>query len=76
MQDWPLDAIRDVDHEDERIVGLMRGGYIVPFVMRRQPPQKPPTLETDTDDAQAPDATKAAEASTGAAQRKRKRANE
>lgn len=49
LSDWPEGDRRDVDPASDRIVGLLRGGYIVPLVLpRRQPEPEPEVLGPDT----------------------------
>lgn len=37
LSDWPEGDRRDVDPENERIIGLLRGGYIAPLRLPRRP---------------------------------------
>lgn len=36
LSDWPEGDRRDVDPENERIIGLLRGGYIAPLRLPRR----------------------------------------
>lgn len=37
LSDWPEGDRRDVDPDNERIIGLLRGGYIAPLRLPRRP---------------------------------------
>jgi hypothetical protein len=48
MPDWPRGSDRDVDEEDEAILGALRAHHIVPLVKRSETPSpaipEPPDL--------------------------------
>lgn len=41
LSDWPEGQRRDVDPTNERTVGLLRAGYIVPLQLPRRPAALP-----------------------------------
>jgi hypothetical protein len=56
LSDWPEGHRRDVDPQNERIIGLLKGGYIAPLQLPRRPaPETPPAASSTPIEAPAPD---------------------
>lgn len=57
LQEWPEGTLREVDPQNERTIGLLRGGYIAPVRLPRRPaPEQPAEPSLTPVEAAAPDA--------------------